>query len=146
MVIVLEDESGRRVDLHALRATLGTRLARQGVAPAITQRVMRHADNRTTQKRYQDISLTDTASAIADLPGGEDEDAPEPASDEPQALQQFCQQREHDNVRSGAMEDDEGEPRAGIVEERKPSDSNALCREVPNPAKLSRTYAGVTQW
>ncbi len=33
-----------------LRTTLGTQLARAGVAPQITQRIMRHADFRTTNR------------------------------------------------------------------------------------------------
>ena len=37
-------------DLHSLRIPLGTRLAREGIAPQIAQRIMRHADYRTTLK------------------------------------------------------------------------------------------------
>src|SRR5690606_22450619 len=46
--IVAEDDEGRVIDLHALRTTLGTKLARAGVAPQIAQRIMRHGDYRTT--------------------------------------------------------------------------------------------------
>jgi integrase len=45
--IPLVDEAGSVVDLHALRTTLGTRLARAGVAPQIAQRIMRHSDYRS---------------------------------------------------------------------------------------------------
>jgi hypothetical protein len=42
--IVTEDDEGRVIDLHALRTTLGTQLARSGIAPQIAQRIMRHAE------------------------------------------------------------------------------------------------------
>lgn len=66
--IVCEDEDGRVIDLHALRTTLGTQLARAGVAPQIAQRIMRHSDYRTTQAHYTVLGLTDTAGAINALP------------------------------------------------------------------------------
>ena len=66
--IVTEDEEGRVIDLHALRTTLGTQLARAGVAPQIAQRVMRHADYRTTMRHYTRLALVDTAKAVAQLP------------------------------------------------------------------------------
>ena len=68
MRIVCEDPEGRVVDLHAMRTTLGTNLARAGVAPQLAQRIMRHADYRTTHKHYTVLSLTDTAKAIERLP------------------------------------------------------------------------------
>ena len=66
--IVCEDEEGRVIDLHALRTTLGTQLARAGVAPQIAQRVMRHGDYRTTLAHYTVLGLTDTAGAVNALP------------------------------------------------------------------------------
>ena len=66
--IVTEDEDGKVIDLHAMRATLGTALARAGVAPQIAQRIMRHSDYRTTQKHYTVLGLADTAKAIDQLP------------------------------------------------------------------------------
>ena len=65
--IVCEDPEGRVVDLHAMRTTLGTNLARAGVAPQLAQRIMRHADYRTTHKHYTVLGLTDTAKAIEQL-------------------------------------------------------------------------------
>ena len=67
--IVTVDEDGRVIDLHALRTTLGTQLARAGVAPQIAQRIMRHGDYRTTLKHYTVLGLTDTAKAVDALPG-----------------------------------------------------------------------------
>lgn len=66
--IVCEDEDGRVIDLHALRTTLGTHLARAGVAPQIAQRIMRHSDYRTTQAHYTVLGLSDTAGAVNALP------------------------------------------------------------------------------
>jgi integrase len=65
--IVAEDDEGRVIDLHALRTTLGTKLARAGVAPQIAQRIMRHGDYRTTLAHYTVLGLTDTAGAMAGL-------------------------------------------------------------------------------
>ncbi len=67
--IVAEDEEGRVVDLHALRTTLGTNLARAGVAPQVAKKIMRHSDYRTTEKYYTVLDLVDTAAAIAAMPG-----------------------------------------------------------------------------
>ncbi|MBK8178018.1 MAG: site-specific integrase [Planctomycetes bacterium] len=68
--IKLVDERGRFADFHGLRATLGTRLARAGVAPQVAQRLMRHADYRTTLQHYTMLSLADTVAAMKRLPGG----------------------------------------------------------------------------
>jgi integrase len=67
--IVAEDDEGRVIDLHALRTTLGTQLARAGVTPQVAQRIMRHSDYRTTLKHYVVLGLTDTAAAMDQLPG-----------------------------------------------------------------------------
>ena len=61
------DANGRVADLHALRTTLGTMLAREGVAPQIAQKIMRHADYRTTLKHYTSLGLSDTAAALGRL-------------------------------------------------------------------------------
>jgi len=66
--IVCEDDEGRVIDLHAMRTTRGTMLARQGIAPQVAQRIMRHADYRTTQKHYTVLGLTDTAAAMKQVP------------------------------------------------------------------------------
>ena len=67
--IMVEDDEGRVIDLHAMRTTLGTQLARAGVAPQIAQRIMRHTDYRQTLKHYTVLGLTDTAAAMDRLPG-----------------------------------------------------------------------------
>jgi integrase len=73
MRITTEDDEGRVLDLHALRTTLGTNLARSGVAPQLAQKIMRHSDYRTTQKHYTVLGLTDTAAAIERMPGIRDD-------------------------------------------------------------------------
>ncbi len=65
--IVCEDEEGRVIDLHAMRTTLGTNLARAGVAPQVAQRIMRHGDYKTTLKHYTVLGLSDSAAAIEQL-------------------------------------------------------------------------------
>jgi integrase len=62
------DADGRVADLHALRTTLGTALARDGVPVQLAARAMRHADPRTTQKHYVALGLADVAGAISRLP------------------------------------------------------------------------------
>ncbi len=67
--IAVEDDEGRVIDLHALRTTLGTQLARAGVTPQVAQRIMRHSDYRTTLKHYTVLGLVDTSAAMGRLPG-----------------------------------------------------------------------------
>jgi hypothetical protein len=62
------DKEGRIIDLHAMRTTLGTNLARAGVVPQLAQRIMRHRDFKTTQRHYTALGLNDTAQALASLP------------------------------------------------------------------------------
>ena len=108
--IVVEDDEGRVIDLHALRTTLGTQLARAGVTPQVAQRIMRHSDYRTTLKHYTVLGLTDTAAAMDRLPGiapervahaatGTTDTTPEALPDSPQL---FCQQLERGTGQSGA--------------------------------------------
>ena len=66
--IVAEDEQGRVADLHALRMTLGTSLARAGVAPQVAQRLLRHSDYKTTMNHYTSLGLRDVAAAVEALP------------------------------------------------------------------------------
>jgi len=66
--IATEDDQGRVIDLHALRTTLGTQLARAGVTPQIAMRIMRHSDYKTTLAHYTVLGLTDTSRAIEALP------------------------------------------------------------------------------
>jgi hypothetical protein len=113
--IVLVDEHGRRADLHAMRGTLATMLARSGVAPQVGQKVMRHKDYRTTQKYYEFLDGSDTLAAMEGLsgilsaPGNSNQRATGTAGLD---HQQKHQQSVHDSVRKGAKQrdsDDGGE-------------------------------------
>ena len=66
-ILTTEDADGRIADLHALRATLGTMLARQGVTPQVAQRLLRHSDYRTTLSHYTVLTLADSARAIESI-------------------------------------------------------------------------------
>ena len=66
--IVTEDAEGRVIDLHAMRTTLGTMLARQGAKPQVAREIMRHSDYQTTLTHYTMLGLSDTAGAINEIP------------------------------------------------------------------------------
>jgi integrase len=66
--INFEDESGRRVDFHALRDTFGTHLAASGVAPFVLKELMRHSTVQQSEKYYIDATHLPLAAAIAALP------------------------------------------------------------------------------
>ena len=113
--IVTTDDDGRVIDLHALRTTLGTRLARAGVAPQIAQRIMRHGDYQTTLTHYTVLGLTDTAPAVGALPGirvGEQttrrtEYAVAPTGDDPESdPQRYPRQLGRGSRRFGANDGD----------------------------------------
>jgi len=62
------DAQGRTLDIHCLRHTFATLLARNGVSPATAQKLMRHSDIRLTMNIYTHLDLADTATAVAALP------------------------------------------------------------------------------
>lgn len=62
------DADGRTIDVHALRHTTATYLAKAGVAPRTAQSIMRHSDIRLTLGTYTDPRLLDTAAALSALP------------------------------------------------------------------------------
>jgi len=62
------DAEGRVADLHAFRTTLCTNLQRNGVEIQLAQRVLRHADLRTTQRHYSQLALRDVEQALEKLP------------------------------------------------------------------------------
>jgi len=66
--IAKKDAQGRTVDVHSLRHTFATLLARKGVMPATAQKLMRHSDIRLTMNVYTHLDLADTAGAVAALP------------------------------------------------------------------------------
>jgi len=62
------DAQGRTVDVHCLRHTFATLLARNGVSPSVAQKLMRHSDIRLTMNTYTNLDLADTAGTVAALP------------------------------------------------------------------------------
>jgi integrase len=51
------DERGHVVDVHALRHTFGTMLAKGGVMPRVAQELLRHSDPRLTANVYTHLRL-----------------------------------------------------------------------------------------
>jgi len=59
---------GRSIDVHALRKTFGTMLAKAGVPLTTTQRLMRHSSPVITAKLYIDVDPLDMSNALEQLP------------------------------------------------------------------------------
>jgi len=66
--ITMRDPDGRSIDVHSLRRTFGTMLARAGVPLTTTQRLMRHSTSELTAKLYIDVEPIDMAQAVDRLP------------------------------------------------------------------------------
>ena len=62
------DKRGRTVDVHALRGTFGTHLARAGVDAVTLKTLMRHKRIETTLRYYVDDGLLEVDRAVATLP------------------------------------------------------------------------------
>ena len=62
------DDSGRQLDVHALRHTTGTYLAKAGIAPRTAQALMRHSKIDLTMQTYTDPRLLDLSAAVNALP------------------------------------------------------------------------------
>ena len=60
---------GEKLDLHALRTTCASRLARNGVALVQAQRLLGHSDPKLTSAHYTDLSAEDLRGAVERLPG-----------------------------------------------------------------------------
>jgi hypothetical protein len=67
--IVKRDGAGRVVDVHALRHSFGTMLARAGVPLQLAQKAMRHSTPVLTANVYTHLGLMDVAGAVERLPG-----------------------------------------------------------------------------
>jgi integrase len=66
--IVFIDESGRRLDFHALRNTFGTLLAVNHVDIVEASHLMRHSDPKLTMKIYTDASQLALDTSLSKLP------------------------------------------------------------------------------
>lgn len=62
------NSKGEVADLHSLRKTLGTNLARAGVPQESAKELMRHSSYRTTSDYYTDLDMTDLIKAMDAIP------------------------------------------------------------------------------
>ena len=58
------DEDGRKLDIHSLRHTFGSRLARNGVGLVQVQRLMGHSDPKLTAQVYTHLDVEDLRRAV----------------------------------------------------------------------------------
>jgi len=61
------DAHGRKVDIHALRGTVASRLARTGVGLVQAQRLLGHSDPKLTAKHYISLKTEDLRDAVERL-------------------------------------------------------------------------------
>ncbi len=115
------DDAGRIADLHSLRATLGTDLARQGVAPQVAQRLLRHSTINLTMKHYTKLRIDDLAGGLGRLvveapkqpaaaaaAGGAERDATGESPAQPSQWNRQCSQ--HEAAQTGAASRNEDAP------------------------------------
>lgn len=62
------DAQGQKLDIHALRTTCASRMARRGVPLAITQRWLGHSDPKLTAQHYTDLGVEDLRAAVERVP------------------------------------------------------------------------------
>jgi site-specific recombinase XerD len=55
---------GRKLDIHALRHTFGSRLARRGVGLVQVQRLLGHSDPKLTAQVYTHLDVEDLRRAV----------------------------------------------------------------------------------
>jgi integrase len=66
--IPYKDDQGRTIDVHALRHTTASHMARAKVTPRVAQQFMRHAKIELTLQTYTDLGLLDEREALDALP------------------------------------------------------------------------------
>jgi integrase/recombinase XerD len=64
------DAQGKKLDLHAMRTTCGTRMARHGANIVSTQRLLGHSSITLTEKHYVALGLEDVRAAMQAVPTG----------------------------------------------------------------------------
>ena len=62
------DERGHKIDIHALRHTFASRLARNGVGLAHAQKLLGHSDPKLTAAIYTHLDTEDLRAAVESLP------------------------------------------------------------------------------
>jgi hypothetical protein len=119
------------IDLHSLRTTLGTTLAREGVAPQIAQRILRHRDYRTTLKHYTVLELEDTSRGLAKV-----RSASVSAALSAERSPQIYPQSPHDSLRSGASSCEESHSGSPTAARRKSLPHNEKSPETQAASEL----------
>jgi integrase len=71
-----KDEQGRQLDVHALRHTFASRLARNGVGIAHAQRLLGHADPKLTMRAYTHLGVEELREAVEAITKKESRQAP----------------------------------------------------------------------
>lgn len=61
------DDTGRKLDFHALRYTFATKLAQSGVSQRLAQELLRHSDPRLTANLYTDVTQLPAFDAVSQL-------------------------------------------------------------------------------
>jgi integrase len=59
--------TGRKLDIHALRHTVATRLARTGAPLVQAQQILGHSDPRLTARTYAHLGVEDLRGAVEAL-------------------------------------------------------------------------------
>lgn len=121
------DSRGLRADLHSTRMTLHTMLALGGVPVQVAQRLLRHADYRTTQKHYFHIDAATTGTALRALPPMR----PTPEAKAGEGCQQKRHNAEHNDAPSGSTSCSSEEDAIEQPKHRKPLDSAKMRKTVP---------------
>lgn len=62
------DERGEKIDIHALRHTFASRLARNGVGLSQAQKLLGHSDPKLTAAIYTHLDTEDLRAAVESLP------------------------------------------------------------------------------
>jgi len=66
--IPIVDARGEKLDVHALRTTCATRMARSGVPLVVAQKLLGHSDPKLTAQVYTQLDTEDLRSGVESLP------------------------------------------------------------------------------
>jgi integrase len=62
------DDQGRKLDIHALRTTCGSRMARNGAGIVHTQQLLGHSSITLTERHYTDLGVEEIRAAMQAMP------------------------------------------------------------------------------
>ncbi len=134
--IVLLDDADRVADLHSLRSTLATDLARRGVAPQIAQKLLRHSTINLTMRHYTHLRLDDLAGGLGQLAiePKQQRTAAAVGDGTGKASQWNRQYPLHDSARPSAARRDPDAPKAGSDDDCKSRQNQGLGGIMRRPA------------